>query len=232
MGGMQVLEWAISYPDRIWTAIPIATTAHTSAQGIAFNLVGRQAILDDPNYRGGDYYDGEPPKRGLAIARMLGHITYLSDESMRAKFGRQLRSREEYSFEFDTDFQVESYLQYQGQAFTERFDANSYLYITRAIDYFDLPAKHGSLEAAFKGVQARFLIIAFSSDWLYPPYQSKEIISALRANHAHFAYCEIPSSYGHDAFLLEKEKISRLISDFLALEYSRALADAEEARKR
>jgi len=224
MGGMQVLEWAISYPDRVWSAIPIATTPRLTAQGIAFNVVGRQAIVDDPNYSDGDYYDGEPPNRGLAIARMLGHITYLSDASMREKFGRELRDRDDYSYEFDVDFQVESYLQYQGQAFSERFDANSYLYITRAMDYFDLTAKYGSLEAAFKDVTARFLIIAFSSDWLYPPYQSKEIVSALRTNRAHFAYYEIPSTYGHDAFLLEKERITRVISDFLALEYSRALA--------
>ena len=225
MGGMQVLEWAINYPDAVWSAIPIASTPRLSAQGIAFNVVGRQAILDDPNFRDGNYYDGEPPRRGLAIARMLGHITYLSDESMREKFGRQLRGREDYSFEFDTDFEVESYLQYQGQSFTERFDANSYLYITRAMDYFDLVGKHGSLEAAFRSVKARFLVIAFSSDWLYPPYQSKEIVSALRANGAHFAYYEIPSKYGHDAFLLERVRISRVISDFLALNYSRALAE-------
>ena len=218
MGGMQVLEWAISYPDRVHTAIPIATTARLTAQGIAFNLVGRQAILDDPNYHGGDYYDREPPNRGLAIARMLGHITYLSDESMRRKFGRELRDRDGFSYDFDTDFQVESYLKYQGQAFTERFDANSYLYITRAMDYFDLAARHGSLEAAFQGVAARFLLVAFTSDWLYPPYQAKEIVSALRANGVHFAY-------GHDAFLLERQAVGRVVGDFLALEHRRALAE-------
>ena len=223
LGGMQVLEWAINYPDRIWTAIPIATTPRLTAQGIAFNVVGRQAILDDPNYRDGDYYEGELPTRGLAIARMLGHITYLSDESMRQKFGRQLRDKNDYSYEFDVDFEVESYLKHQGQSFVERFDANSYLYITRAMDYFDLAGKHGSLDAAFRGVRARFLVIAFSSDWLYPPYQSKEIVSALRANCAHFSYYEIPSNYGHDAFLLERARISRVISDFLALNYARAL---------
>jgi len=225
MGGMQVLEWAIQYPDRVWTAIPIATTPRLTAQGIAFNVVGRQAILDDPNYRGGDYYDSEPPTRGLAIARMLGHITYLSDESMHQKFGRQLRDKDDYSYEFDVDFEVESYLKYQGQSFVERFDANSYLYITRAMDYFDLAARHGSVAAAFRNVQARFLVIAFSSDWLYPPYQSRQIVSALRANRIHFAYYEIPSNYGHDAFLLEKERISRVIEDFLALNYARALAE-------
>ena len=227
MGGMQVLEWAINYPDSVRSAIPVATTARLTAQGIAFNVVGRQAILDDPNYNDGDYYDGEPPNRGLAVARMLGHITYLSDEAMHRKFGRQLRDRDGYSYEFGIDFEVESYLQYQGQAFTSRFDANSYLYITRAMDYFDLAGRHGSLAAAFRGVTARFLVIAITSDWLYPPYQAKEIVSALRANDIHFAYCEIPTHYGHDAFLLEKDTISRPIGDFLALEYSRALAEEE-----
>jgi len=224
MGGMQVLEWAITYPDMVYTAIPIATTARLNAQGIAFNVVGREAILNDPNYRGGDYYEGEPPRRGLAVARMLGHITYLSEESMRQKFGRELRDKDDYGYDF-VDFQVESYLQYQGQAFTERFDANSYLYITRAMDYFDLADKHGSLEAAFRGVKARFLIIAFSSDWLYPPGQSKEIVSALRANRAHFSYYEIPSSYGHDAFLLERQALTEAISKFLDLNYRRALEE-------
>jgi len=223
MGGMQVLEWAIAYPEMVWTAIPIATTPRLTAQGIAFNVVGRQAILDDPNYRDGDYYEHEPPTRGLAIARMLGHITYLSDESMHQKFGRQLRDKDDYSYEFDVDFEVESYLKYQGQSFVERFDANSYLYITRAMDYFDLAAKYGSVEEAFRSALARFLVIAFSSDWLYPPYQSKQIVSALRANKLHFAYYEIPSNYGHDAFLLERERITRVISDFLALNYARAL---------
>ncbi|NQT86590.1 homoserine O-acetyltransferase [bacterium] len=225
MGGMEVLEWAIMYPDVVRTAIPIATTARLTAQGIAFSVVGRQAILDDPNYRDGDYYGHEPPNTGLAIARMLAHITYLSDASMREKFGRQLRDKDAYSYQFDVDFQIESYLQYQGQSFTERFDANSYLYITRAVDYFDLGGKYGSLEAAFARSKARFLIIAVTSDWLYPPYQSKEIVSALRKNQAHFAYYEIDSHYGHDAFLLEKERVGRVITDFLALAYARALAE-------
>ena len=225
MGGMQVLEWAINYPDRLMSAIPVATTPRLTAQGIAFNVVGRQAILDDPDYRNGDYYGHQPPDRGLAVARMLGHITYLSDESMRQKFGRELRGRNGFSYDFDVDFEVESYLKYQGQSFTERFDANTYLYITRAMDYFDLAGKHGSLAEAFAAVQAHFLILAFSSDWLYPPYQSKEIVSALRANDVHFAYCEIPTDYGHDAFLLEKEQVGGVITDFLALEYSRSLAE-------
>ena len=228
MGGMQVLEWAINYPHAIRSAIPIATTARLTAQGIAFNVVGRQAILDDPNYNDGAYYDGDPPNQGLAAARMLGHITYLSDEAMHRKFGRDLRGKDAYSYEFGIDFEVESYLQYQGQAFTSRFDANSYLYITRAMDYFDLAGKHGSLATAFADVTARFLVIAITSDWLYPPYQSREIVSALRANHAHFAYCEMPSHYGHDAFLIEKDYITRPVADFLALAYRRAL-DGEDA---
>ncbi len=227
MGGMQVLEWAITYPDAVHSAIPIATTARLTAQGIAFNVVGRQAILDDPHYRDGNYYDDPAPNTGLAIARMLGHITYLSDDSMREKFGRQLRDREDFSYDFGVDFEVESYLKYQGQSFTERFDANSYLYITRAMDYFDLTGKYGSLDRAFQNVAAHFLLIAFASDWLYPPYQAKEIVSALRANRRHFAYCEIPSTYGHDSFLLEKERLTRIISDFLALEYGRALGEEE-----
>jgi len=225
LGGMQVLEWAIDYPDRVVSAIPLATTARLTAQGIAFNVVGRQAILNDPNYRNGDYYDAEPPNQGLAVARMLGHITYLSDASMHEKFGRELRNREDYSYEFDVDFQVESYLQYQGRAFTERFDANSYLYMTRAMDYFDLASRHGSLAAAFSGVTARVLIIAFTSDWLYPPYQAKEIVKALQANGAHCAYYEIPSDYGHDAFLLEKERLTRAIADFLDLTYRRVAGE-------
>jgi homoserine O-acetyltransferase len=222
MGGMEVLEWAIMYPEMVRTAIPIATTARLTPQGIAFNVVGRQAILADPHYRDGHYYGHEPPNMGLAIARMLAHITYLSDESMRQKFGRELRDKDDYSYEFGIDFQVESYLQHQGESFTERFDANSYLYITRAVDYFDLAGKYGSLARAFEGVKARFLIIAFSSDWLYPPYQAKEIVSALRTNHVHLAYYEIESSYGHDAFLLEKDRIARVISEFLELAYARA----------
>ncbi|MBL7223844.1 MAG: homoserine O-acetyltransferase [Candidatus Brocadiae bacterium] len=223
MGGMQVLEWSIMYPDAVHAIIPIATPARLTAQGIAFNVVGRQAILDDPHYNGGNYYDGPPPNTGLAIARMLGHITYLSDDSMREKFGRQLRDREDLSYDFGVDFEVESYLQHQGQAFTERFDANSYLYITRAVDYFDLAGKYGSLADAFARARARVLLISFTSDWLYPPTQAKEIVSALRANGLHFAYCEVPTRYGHDAFLLEKDTLTRVISDFLALEYSRAL---------
>ena len=205
MGGMQALQWAVTYPEVVRGCIPIATTARLSAQGIAFNEVSRQAIMADPNWRGGDYYGSTPPNTGLSIARMVGHITYLSDESMHRKFGRRLRDREKYGYQFSTEFEVESYLRHQGDSFIRRFDANSYLYITKAIDYFDLANGHGSLVASFRDVQARFLVISFSSDWLYPSYQAKDMVRALRANNVDVSYCEISSSYGHDAFLLEEE---------------------------
>ena len=216
LGGMQALEWAVSYPEAVRSCIPVATTARLSAQGIAFNEVGRQAIMADPNWRNGDYYGQSPPSAGLAIARMIGHITYLSDESMHRKFGRRLRDREKYGYQFSTDFEVESYLRHQGNSFIQRFDANSYLYITKAIDYFDLANGHGSLQEAFRPVRARFLVISFSSDWLYPSYQSKEMVRALRANGIDVSYCEVQSSYGHDAFLLEEEVQTRMIANFLA----------------
>ncbi|MHB1007260.1 MAG: homoserine O-acetyltransferase MetX [Chloroflexota bacterium] len=215
MGGMQALQWAVAYPEMVRSAIPIATTARLSAQGIAFNEVGRQAIMGDPNWRRGDYYDDTPPNAGLAVARMVGHITYLSDESMDHKFGRRLRAKEKYGYDFATDFEVESYLRHQGKTFTNRFDANTYLYVSKAIDYFDLANGHKSLAYAFREVKARFLVISFSSDWLYPSYQSKEIVRALRASGADVSYCDIPSSYGHDAFLLEEEAQSQMISSFL-----------------
>src|SRR5512141_3356623 len=184
MGGMQALEWAVSYPERVASAIPIATTARHSAQQIAFNEVGRQAIMADPDWNGGDYYGGRPPGRGLAIARMVGHITYMSDESMREKFGRRLRDKEKFGFDFSVEFEVESYLRYRGSQFVNRFDANSYLYITKAMDYFDLANGTGSLADAFGKAKARFLVISFSSDWLYPSYQSQDIVRVLRrSNH-------------------------------------------------
>ncbi len=222
MGGMQVLEWAICYPDRIRAAIPLATTARLSAQSIAFNEVGRQAIVSDPYWCGGDYYGKKQPTNGLALARMIAHITYLSDESMHKKFGRRLQNRDNYSYDFITDFQVESYLHHQGESFIKRFDANSYLYITRAMDYFDLSAEKGSLKKALEGVKARFLVVSFSSDWLFPTYQSKDIASALRKNDVDVSFCEIASSYGHDAFLLEAEQLSPLISGFLDSTYKGA----------
>ena len=222
LGGMQALQWAVAYPKAVRSCIPIATSARLSAQGIAFDEVGRQAIMADMNWHGGDYYDKNTPIPGLGVARMLGHITYLSDESMRNKFGRRLRNKEKYGFDFSTDFEVESYLRYQAESFIRRFDANSYLYITKAIDYFDLANGHGHLPLAFREVQARFLAISFSSDWLYPSYQSKEIVKALKANGIDVSYCEIPSAYGHDAFLLEEEAQTQLIHGFLAYTHGAA----------
>jgi homoserine O-acetyltransferase len=216
MGGMQALEWAVSYPDRVVSAIPIACTTRHSAQQIAFNEVGRQAIMADPDWNGGDYYAGKPPARGLAVARMVGHITFMSDDSMREKFGRRLRGKETFGFDFDVDFEVESYLRYRGSEFVTRFDADSYLYITKAMDYFDLTNGHGSLAAAFERTQARFLVISFSSDWLYPSYQSQEIVRALRARNCDVAYVELESNYGHDAFLVDVAEQTDLIRGFLA----------------
>jgi homoserine O-acetyltransferase len=215
-GGMQVLQWAVSYPERVRLAIPIATASKLSAQAIAFNEVGRQAIQADPNWKEGDYYGKAIPRRGLAIARMIGHITYLSDRSMHQKFGRKLQDKAAYGYNFLTDFQVESYLRYKGDHFVKRFDANSYLYISKAMDYFDLAQSYGSLSQAFAGVQAKFLVISFSSDWLFPSYQSKEIVSALRRVHAHAIYTEIQTDHGHDAFLLESDQLSSLITNFLS----------------
>jgi homoserine O-acetyltransferase len=216
VGGQQALQWAVAYPEMVRACIPIASSARLSAQGIAFNEVGRQAIMRDPNWCGGDYHGKEPPRSGLAVARMVGHITYLSEESMHQKFGRRLRQKERFGFDFSTDFEVESYLRHQGETFTQRFDANSYLYITKAIDYFDLVNGYGSLVKALSRVQARFLVISFSSDWLYPSYQSREIVRALKVCGKDVAYCDIKSSYGHDAFLLEEAVQTDLISGFLA----------------
>jgi homoserine O-acetyltransferase len=215
MGGMQALEWAVSYPDSVASAIPIATTARHSAQQIAFNEVGRQAIVADPDWNEGNYYGGKPPARGLAVARMVGHITYMSDESMREKFGRRLRDKEKYGFDFSVDFEVESYLRYRGSEFVNRFDANSYLYITKAMDYFDLAGEGGSLATTLEKVKARFLVISFSSDWLYPSYQSLEIVRALRRRNLNVAYCELPSNYGHDSFLVDVAEQTDLIRGFL-----------------
>jgi len=215
MGGFQVLEWAVRYPDAVASAIPIATAARLSAQGIAFNEVGRQAIMADPNWQGGDYCGGESPKAGLAIARMIGHITYLSDEQMHAKFGRRLQDRQSYGYDFKTEFQVESYLRYQGDSFVRRFDANSYLYISKAMDYFDLAARRGSLIEAFEHVRAHFLVVSVSSDWLFPTYQAKEIVRALKANGVPTTFMELDSPYGHDAFLLPSERLAATIAGFL-----------------
>jgi homoserine O-acetyltransferase/O-succinyltransferase len=216
MGGMQALEWAVSFPDRVVTTIPIASTTRHSAQQIAFNEVGRQAIMADPDWNGGDYHGKQPPARGLAVARMVGHITYMSDESMREKFGRRLRGKETFSFGFDVDFEVESYLRYRGSQFVTRFDANSYLYITKAMDYFDLTGGHGSIAAALERAQCRFLVISFSSDWLYPSYQSQELVRALRSRNRDVAYVELQSNYGHDSFLVDVGEQTALVGGFLA----------------
>lgn len=224
MGGMQVLQWVASYPDRVRSAIPIATTLKHSPQQIAFDEVGRQAVMADPNWRMGDYYGHKPPERGLALARMIGHITYMSDRSMEEKFSRRLKENK-YSFSFGTDFEVEGYLKYRGDNFVKRFDANSYLYITKAMDYFDLSGDklfpHGLT------VKTRFLVIAFKSDWLYPAYQSHEIVRLLKMRGVDATYCEINSTYGHDAFLLEIEEESHLIRHFL--EKTQEIADKEDS---
>ncbi len=217
MGGMQALEWTIKYPEMVSSAIPIATTSRLGAQGIAFNEVGRQAIFADTNWKKGDYLSHKSnPTMGLAVARMLAHITYLSEESMHLKFGRRLRERERYGYDFSTDFEVESYLRHQGESFIQRFDANSYLFITKAIDYFDLKRDYGSLENAFNNVTSKFLVISFSSDWLFPTSQSKEIVRALKINRKHVSFCEIPSKYGHDSFLLRHKDMEQMISNFLS----------------
>src|SRR5882762_2974986 len=215
MGAMQALQWAVAYPDAIASSIPIAGTARHSAQQIAFNEVGRQAIMADPDWNEGNYYDRKPPARGLAVARMVGHITYMSDASMRQKFGRRLQDKDAFGFDFSADFEVESYLRYRGSQFVNRFDANSYLYITKAMDYFDLSAGHASLAAAFDRVKARFLVLSFTSDWLYPTYQSLEIVSALRGGNRDVAFCELQSNYGHDAFLVDVGEQTDLVRGFL-----------------
>lgn len=216
MGGMQALEWAVAYPDAVAAAIPIATTARHSAQQIAFNEVGRQAVMADPDWDGGNYYNKKLPARGLAVARMVGHITYMSDDSMREKFGRRMRNQSP-TWNFDVDFEVESYLRYRGSQFVDRFDANSYLYITKAMDYFDLAAGRApTLAASLERATCRFLVISFTSDWLYPSYQSLEVVSALRGRNKDVAYCELPSNYGHDAFLVDVAEQTELVRGFLA----------------
>jgi homoserine O-acetyltransferase len=213
MGGMQALQGVVSYPDRVPSAIPIATTLKHAPQQIAFDEVGRQAIMADVNWRDGDYYGRALPARGLAVARMVGHITYMSDASMAEKFGRQQKSNESPS-RFGADFEVEGYLRYRGDNFVKRFDANSYLYITKAMDRFDLLSSK-KLSEVFKGVKAKILVIAFKSDWLYPTYQSQEILKACKLTGVDATFCEINSTYGHDAFLLEVEEETHLLKHFL-----------------
>ncbi len=216
MGGMQALEWSIRYPDSVFSVIPIATAARLSVQGIAFDEVGRHAIYADEHWHQGAYSQADDqPAEGLKVARMLAHITYLSEASMRKKFGRRLQSKERYGYDFSIDFQVESYLRYQGESFIKRFDANTYLYITKAMDYFDLQLDYGSLDATFRSVKARFLIFSFSSDWLFPSRQSQDLVRALQRNHKPVTFCEIDSPYGHDSFLIESQEMKRLVSGFL-----------------
>jgi homoserine O-acetyltransferase/O-succinyltransferase len=217
MGGMQVLSFAATYPERLRSAVAIATAARHSAQNIAFHEVGRQAIMADPHWRQGSYYaDHDPPSAGLAVARMAAHITYMSEEALAAKFGRRLQARDVLSFGFDADFQVESYLRHQGLSFTERFDANSYLYITRAMDYFDLAADHGGVLAeAFRDTDVRFCLLSFTTDWLYPTAEARAIVHALNAAGAPVSFVEIENSFGHDAFLLEAPEMVRIIDGFL-----------------
>ncbi|KMO24172.1 homoserine O-acetyltransferase MetX [Methylobacterium indicum] len=218
MGGMQVLQWAASYPERVFAAMPIATGARHSAQNIAFHEVGRQAILADPNWHGGRYLDvGTRPAKGLGVARMGAHITYLSEPALHRKFGRRLQDRDAPTFSFDADFQIESYLRHQGITFVERFDANAYLYLTRAMDYFDLAADHGgALANAFRGTRTRFCIMSFTSDWLFPTADSRAIVHALNAAAAPVAFVEVESDKGHDAFLLDEPAMTSAARGFIA----------------
>lgn len=218
MGGMQVLQWAAQYKDMVFSAMPVATAARHSAQNIALHEVGRQAIMADPNWRGGAYLtEGTRPSAGLAVARMAAHITYLSDAALHRKFGRKFQDRSAPTFSFDADFQVESYLRYQGEAFVERFDANSYLYVTRAMDYFDIASEHdGSLAKAFAGTKTRFCVVSFTSDWLFPTSGSRAVVHALNAAGASVSFAEITSDKGHDAFLLDEPELFAITRGFLA----------------
>lgn len=217
MGGMQVLEWAAKNTERVFAAIPVATAARHSSQNIAFHEVGRQAVMADPEWQGGRYMElGTNPRKGLAVARMAAHITYLSDEALHSKFGRNLQERDAITFGFDADFQVESYLRHQGFRFVDRFDANSYLYITRAMDYFDLFSEHGGILAnAFKNTQTRFCVVSFTSDWLFPTRESRQIVHALTANAANVSFVNIETDRGHDAFLLDEPEMYSAIDGFI-----------------
>ncbi|MDB5694775.1 MAG: homoserine O-acetyltransferase [Sphingomonas bacterium] len=221
MGGMQALSWAATFPDRVRACMVIASTARHTAQNIAFHEVGRQAIMADPRWNGGDYASDDPPAAGLAVARMAAHITYLSEAGLTQKFGRRLQARPDSpdgarTFGFDADFQVESYLRHQGLSFVDRFDANSYLYITRAMDYFDLAEEHGGrLADAFRDSTARFCIVSFDTDWLYPTRDSRAIVQALNAAGAPTSFVELSSPFGHDAFLLDSPELERIVRGFL-----------------
>jgi homoserine O-acetyltransferase len=224
LGGMQALEWSVAYPQQVRACISIASTAHLGAQGVAWNAIARNAIMADPDWQGGGYYGtGRSPVAGIGVARMVGHVTYLSAESMADKFGRRLQDKNEFSFSLtEADFEVESYLRHQARTFANRFDANSYLYISRALTYFDLARDHGggSLARALAATRARFLLISFSSDWLYPPHDSMELEAALRVNDKPVEHHLIQASYGHDSFLLEEARQAPLIADFLDNTYT------------
>ncbi len=217
VGGMQVLEWCYRYPDMVRAAIPLATTMRHSALAIAFNEIARQAIMADPHWNRGDYYASSRPDLGLAVARMVGHVTYLSDEAMRRKFGRRLQDKSDFSFGFDADFQVESYLRHQGSKFVRRFDANSLLYITRAADYFDLVerSKPADTLPTGEGTNTKYLVISYSSDWLYPTYQARELVRHLKKRGSDVSFCEIEADCGHDAFLIPDDRLTKLIGGFL-----------------
>ena len=217
MGGMQVLQWASAHPDRVFAAVPIATSAYHSAQNIAFYEVGRQAVMADPDWREGRYLDFDTaPKKGLAVARMAAHITYMSEVSLHQKFGRKLQNRETLGFGFDGDFQIESYLRHQGASFVDRFDANSYLYVSRAMDYFDLASDHdGVLANAFKGTKTRFCVMSFTTDWAFPTRDSRAIVHALAAAGAPVSFAEIVTDRGHDAFLLDEPEMHAILTGFI-----------------
>lgn len=232
LGGMQALDWAARFPDSLRAAVCLAASARLSAQGIAFNAVGRRAITVDPNFNNGDYYSADGPRKhgedgpryGLALARMVAHITYLSELSIERKFGRRLQHSDQFAYQLqqETEFQIESYLHYQGKRFIERFDANSYLYLTRAMDYFDLAAKHSSLEQAFGRTDARFLVTSYNTDWLFPSSQSREIVTSLVKTGRHVTYLELESVFGHDSFLIEVEQLAELLVPFLRETHRRA----------
>lgn len=217
LGGMQVLQWSIDYPKRIRHGLVIASAARLTAQNIGFNDVARQAIRTDPDFHDGDYYQhATHPARGLRIARMLGHITYLSDDAMANKFGRSLRKKAKFDYEFNPEFEVESYLRYQGDQFVNKFDANTYLLMTKALDYFDPAAEHdGDLQTALNAAKASFLVVSFSTDWRFPPERSREIVRALQSNKRDVCYAEITSQHGHDSFLLEIEDYFSVLSAYL-----------------
>ena len=221
MGGMQALSWAIMYPKMVESVIALATSARISAQGIAFNEVGRQAIINDPNWKSGNYYGSWPPDSGLSLARMIGHITYLSDKHLHEKFGRKFQNPRYTEADFKTEFMVESYLHYQGVKFVNRFDANSYLYITRAIDFYDLEKDYGSLMKAFEKVEANLLVVSFTSDWLYPSVMSKEILKALRGTGKNVIYADIKADSGHDTFLIDNKVLKKNITNFLKSEFEK-----------